>query len=136
MSAVCTVEKIGATLSNLMIETEAERVTDNFDINVFNRGAYESEILPEEKKYEEWVLCPYSLKFEDDNYSIDQELSQFNLVLTLEEVRALTLGVAEEDGGDYISDNDFWIDSYSFKHTYQTIPKSVQTWIDFVTYNL
>ena len=41
-----------------------ELVKDNFDINVYNRGADESTVLPPEQYYDEWVLCPYSLNWE------------------------------------------------------------------------
>lgn len=111
------------------------KVKDNFDINVYNRGADESTILPPEKYYDEWMLCPYSLTWDGTYYSMDEELSDFNLVLTKEEVEALTLGW---DGliGDYIADNDFWIDANSFKDTYKNIPHSVKVWLDFVELNL
>jgi hypothetical protein len=114
-----------------------ELVKDNFDINVYNRGADESTILPPEEYYDEWVLCPYRLTWDGDNYSISDEMYELNLVLTDEEVSQLTLGYGDGDIiGDYISDNDFWIDANSFKETYKNIPPAVQTWLDFVTYNL
>lgn len=111
-------------------------VKDNFDINVYNRGADESSILPPEQYYDEWVLCPYSLNWDGNFYNIDTELSELNLVLTDEEVKALTLGWDQNLGGDYIGEDDFWIDANSFKDTYKTIPKNVAVWLDFVTYNL
>lgn len=111
-------------------------VKDNFDINVYNRGADESSILPSEQYYDEWVLCPYSLNWDGNFYNIDTELSELNLVLTDEEVKALTLGWDQNLGGDYIGEDDFWIDANSFKDTYKTIPKNVAVWLDFVTYNL
>ena len=111
-------------------------VKDNFDINVYNRGADESSILPPEQYYDEWVLCPYSLNWDGNFYNIDTELSELNLVLTDEEVKALTLGWDQNLGGDYIGEDDFWIDANSFKETYKTIPKNVAVWLDFVTYNL
>ena len=120
-----------------MISTMSkEIVKDNFDINVYNRGADESTVLPPEEYYDEWVLCPYSLTWDGDNYSIDQELSQFNLVLTEEDVKALTLGWGTDLGGDYIEDDDFWIDANSFRETYKDIPIKVKVWLDFVENNL
>lgn len=109
-----------------------ELVTDNFDINVFDRAQYNEPGCDSH----EWLLCPYKLTWDGDNYSISDEMADLNLVLTLEEARALTLGVSEEDGGDFCNEEDFWIDVNSFKETAKTIPKSVQSWIDFVTYNL
>ena len=113
-----------------------ELVKDNFDINVYNRGADMSTILPPEEAYTEWMLCPYRLEWDGTNYSISDEMESLNLVLTQEEYRALTLGLTPKEGGDYYGDDDFWIDSNSFKDTYKSIPKSVRTWLDFVTYNL
>ena len=113
-----------------------ELVTDNFDINVYNRGADESTCLPVEQYYDEWVLCPYKLTWDGTNYSISDEMASLNMKLTLEEARALTLGTPGFNGGDHIEDNDFWIDANSFKETYKSIPKSVKDWLDFVTYNL
>lgn len=111
-------------------------VKDNFDINVYNRGADNSSILPADEYYDEWLLCPYKLEWDGDNYSISDEMYELNLVLTAEEAKALTLGWGTDLGGDYIEDDDFWIDVNSFKDTYKNIPPAVQTWIDFVTYNL
>lgn len=111
-------------------------VKDNFDINVYNRGADESTILPEDEYYDEWVLCPYRLTWDGNNYSISDELMDLNLVLTAEEVEALTLGWGTDLGGDYTEADDFWLDANSFKDMYKDIPKTVKTWLDFVTYNL
>ena len=110
-----------------------ERVTDNFDINVYNRGADNSTVLPPEEYYDEWVLCPYRLEWDGDNYSITDELHEYNLVLTAKDVEDLTFGYGDGDLiGDYIADNDFWIDSSSFKDTYKNIPPKVAVWLDFV----
>ena len=109
-----------------------ELVKDNFDINVFDRAQYNDPGCDAH----EWLLCPYKLTWDGDNYSISDEMADLNLTLTLEEARALTLGVSESNGGDMEESEDFWIDANSFKDTYKSIPKTVQTWIDFVTYNL
>jgi hypothetical protein len=112
-------------------------VTDNFDINVYNRGADNSTVLPSEEYYDEWVLCPYRLEWDGDNYTITDELHQYNLVLSEQDVLDLTLGYGDGDLiGDYISDNDFWIDANSFRETYKHIPIKVQVWLDFVENNL
>ena len=110
-----------------------ELVTDNFDINVYNRGADNSTVLPPEEYYDEWVLCPYRLEWDGTNYSISDELHEYNLVLTAKDVEDLTLGYGDGDLiGDYIADNDFWIDANSFKDTYKNIPPKVAVWLDFV----
>jgi hypothetical protein len=110
----------------------SNKIKDNFDINVYNRGADESTVLPAEQYYDEWMLCPYSLEWDGEYIVQDQELSQFNLILTEEEVKILTLGWGTDLGGDYIEDNDFWIDSNSFLATYKAIPDRVSIWLDFV----
>lgn len=115
-----------------MISTMSKLVTDNFDINVFNRAQYNNPGGPDH----EWMLCPYKLEWDGDNYSISDEMQELNLVLTLEEARALTLGVSELDGGDFCNEDDFWIDANSFKDSAKSLPDTVKTWLDFVTYNL
>jgi hypothetical protein len=107
-------------------------IKDNFDINVYNRGADESTVLPPEQYYDEWVLCPYSLRWDDSYICQDQELSQFNLVLTEEDVKALTLGWGTDLGGDYVEDNDFWLDANSFREVYKDIPPKIAVWLDYV----
>jgi hypothetical protein len=117
--------------------TTRKLIKDNFDINVYNRGADESTVLPPEQYYDEWVLCPYSLEWDGDDIVIGQELSQFNLVLTDQDVLDLTLGYGDGDLiGDHCADNDFWIDSNSFRETYKHIPIKVKVWLDFVEANL
>ena len=113
-----------------MTSMAKELVKDNFDINVWNRGAY----FEEEKA--EWVLCPYKLDWDGDNYSISDEMDEHNLVLTDAEAWELTLGWGPELGGDYIDEDDFWLDANSFKETYKDIPERVKVWLDFVTHNL
>ena len=109
------------------------RVKDNFDINVYNRGADESTILPPDQAYDEWMLCPYALDWDGVNYSISDELHELNLVLTEQEVIDLTFGYGDGDLiGNYIADDDFWIDANSFKDTYKNIPPRVAQWIDTV----
>ena len=109
-----------------------ELVKDNFDINVFDRAQYNDPGCDEH----EWLLCPYKLTWDGDNYSISDEMAELNLVLTPEEAEALTLGWGPDLGGDMEESEDFWIDANSFKDTYKTIPKNVAVWLDFVTYNL
>lgn len=108
------------------------KIKDNFDINVYNRGANESTILPAEQYYDEWVLCPYSLEWDGLHIVQDQELTEFNLLLTAEDAKALTLGWGTDLGGDYCEDDDFWLDANSFRETYKDIPDKVAVWLDFV----
>lgn len=45
------------------------------------------------------------------------------------QAKMLTLGVAEEDGGDYTWDEDFWIDPNAFLDTYKNIPRKVTRYL-------
>jgi hypothetical protein len=104
-----------------------------FDINVWNRGAYYTAHLKPIEQYDEWVLCPYTIV--DDGhggYGTGQEREDLNLVLTPKEWTQLTLGKSIDEGGAYISDDDFFLDSYSFEDMY-SLPASVRVWIDFVS---
>lgn len=104
------------------------KIKDNFDINVFDRAQYDNPGGPDH----EWVLCPYSLEWDGDDIVQDEELVEFNLVLLPEEAEALTLGWGTDLGGDYAEDEDFWLDSNSFRETYKDIPERVSLWLDFV----
>jgi len=106
-----------------------EFIKDNFDINIYDSAQYENPGCDEHV----WKLCPYSI---DNEYNRINEMSEFNLTLTDEEAKALTLGWGEDLGGDYCEDEDFWVDAYTFKTIYKDIPKDVKTWLDFVTLNL
>ena len=102
----------------------------NYDLNVYNRGADESSILPPEEHYDEWWLCPYEIDNVGDGYGVGQERSELNFQLTAEEVRTLTLGWGPELGGDYTGDGDFWLDKNSFLDMYKAIPPRVQRYLD------
>jgi hypothetical protein len=112
------------------------KVTNLFDINVWNRGAYLTEGLPATEQYDEWVLCPYTIIDDKAGYGYGRELSELNLVLTYKESDELTLGWSQDLGGNYYPDDDFWIDSETFKDTYKDMPEIVRVWLDFVAYNL
>ena len=103
-------------------------IKDNFDINIFDRAQYENPGCEENV----WVLCPYTIIEEYSGYGTGDYMEELNLVLTEEEAKALTLGWEPELGGDYIGDEDFFLDATTFKQTYKNIPESVSTWIDFV----
>jgi hypothetical protein len=99
---------------------------DNFDINVFNRGAYLSDNSPNE-----WWLCPYTIENVGDGFGTGKELDNI-LILTDEQAKAMTLGWDENLGGDYIGEDDFFIDAETFLTTYKDIPVGVREWIDKV----
>ena len=107
-------------------------VKDNFDINIWNRGAYFSEDRPIEEYYDEWVLCPYVINRNEDGYGTGKQLDDFNLELTKDEAQRLTLSWGPELGGDYTEDDDTWLDMQSFKTIYKDIPTRVKEWFDTV----
>lgn len=69
----------------------------NFDINVFNNGAYNN-------KADEWMLCPYTLVDTSAGWGTGKELSQYNLILT--ELEAFQLGLEDST----IWEQDDWIE--------------------------
>ena len=61
-------------------------LTNKFDINVWNRGAYL------ETGHDEWVLCPVTILEDFSGYGYGKEMPELNLVLTSKEAEQLTLG--------------------------------------------
>lgn len=100
-----------------------------YDINAYDRGAYLTGALPVAERYHEWVLCPYEIDALGAGYGTGAEKTDLNLVLTAEEVETLTLGWGQDLGGDYIEDDDFWIDSEFFLNTYKDVPERVKAWL-------
>ena len=98
-----------------------------YDLNVFNRGAYYSEDLPEAERYTEWALLPYELTGEGaGGYGTGKEREDLNITLTEAEVEAM--GLTTVEGG---VDNDYWIESQSFIDNLPgTVPSRVQDWFD------
>jgi hypothetical protein len=102
----------------------------NYDLNIYNKGADESSILPPEEYYDEWWLCPYEIDNVGDGYGTGQERDELNFQLTAEEAKDLTLGWGPDLGGDYTSDDDFWLDKNSFLDMYKVIPPRVREYLD------
>jgi hypothetical protein len=102
----------------------------NYDINVYNRGADQSSILPADECYDEWILCFYEIDNVGDGYGTGREREELNLKLTDEEVKDLTLGFGPDLGGDYTEDDDFWLDKNSFLDMYKVIPPRVREYLD------
>lgn len=103
-----------------------------FDVNIWNRGAWETEGLEPEERYDQWVLCPYKIKAVYEGYGTGEELASLNLVLDDDEAKTMTLGLSLDDGGDYVSDDDFWLDSDSLLITYSIVPDRVKSWVKSV----
>jgi len=99
-------------------------IKDKFDINVFNRGAYESAVLPEDQWYDEWMLCPYTLVDLNGGWGTGKELNDLNLVLTDQDIKAMRFDTSEDDT---------WVESTEFIKYYDgLITPRVQEWIDNV----
>jgi len=102
----------------------------NYDLNIWNKGADESTVLPPEQYYDEWWLCPYEITAEGSYYGTGKERDDLNFKLTNEEAKALTLGWGTDLGGDYTPDDDFWLDKNSFLDIYKDIPDRVREYLD------
>jgi len=94
----------------------------NYDINVWDRLGYETDY-----EREGWSLSVYTIPQDMAQFGSGEFVSE--LALTEEEWKALTLGVAQSDGGDYGSDYDFWIDIESFFVTFGNIPTRVEAFL-------
>lgn len=94
----------------------------NYDINVWDRLGYETEY-----QREGWSLSVYTIPYEGAQFGSGDFVSE--LALTEDEWKALTLGVAQADGGDYAEDSDFWIDLESFYVVYSNVPTRVDAFL-------
>ena len=99
-----------------------------YDMNVWDRGGYRTEYAPGS---EQWVLQIYSTRHADGLFISGDWLEgdEYELVLTPDEAKRLTLGWSPDLGGDYASDSDFFLDPYTFTHTYTDIPERVRTFL-------
>lgn len=69
-----------------------------------------------------------------DVYECDEDWNHADspvkiIFLNDSQAKQLTLGVANEDGGDYDWDTDFWIDPNAFLDTYKNIPRKVKRYL-------
>jgi hypothetical protein len=104
----------------------------NYDLNIWNKGADESTMLPEDEYYDEWWICPYEITAEGSYYGTGREREDLNFKLTAEEANRLTLGWGGPDQifGDYTPDYDFFLDKNSFLDIYKDIPTRVREYLD------
>jgi len=93
-------------------------MTENYDLNIWDRRGYETE-------YEEegWSIEVYSYPAVGSPYGSGDYKE--TITLTPTESKRMTLGWGEDLGGDYAPDNDFWLDKDTFFHTYRDIPERV-----------
>jgi hypothetical protein len=89
----------------------------NFDLNVWDYVGHASDY-----DSEGWRIDIYEC---DESYR--HYLNPMKVIyLTEAQAKMLTLGVDEENGGDYCADSDFWIDPQGFLDTYGNIPRKVR----------
>lgn len=92
----------------------------NFDINVFNNGAYNWD-------EDEWMLCPYTLENTSDGWGTGVELFRHNLVLNKQEALELGLG----GNNDLWAGDDDWIDKDTLVREFG-VSDRIKTWIEVV----
>jgi hypothetical protein len=70
-----------------------------------------------------WKINFYQYPQLGAQYGSGQMIEELDFELTPDESKQLTLGWGPELGGDYIEDEDFWIDVESFLDEYKDIPQ-------------
>lgn len=93
-------------------------ITNNYDLNIWDRRGYETEY-----REEGWAIEIYYYGYPGAPYGSGQHVD--TITLTPTETKRLTLGWETELGGDYTPDSDFWIDKNTFFETYTDIPERV-----------
>lgn len=84
-----------------------------YDLNVWDEGLHNGE-------ESRWKISVHMLdQLDDGTYQTGDWLEDVEFYFTPAEVRALTLGVAEADGGLYSNDTDFFIDPLGFIGVYE-----------------
>ena len=98
----------------------------NYDINILDELFYSSD----GKHSGGWKFAFYTILDDEDDFGTGEHALELDLSLTAEESLRLTLGISESDGGDYLGDDDFWIDVEGFFDTYSDIPERVRKWLE------
>jgi hypothetical protein len=93
--------------------------TNNYDMNIWDETAWESS----GEQTGGWKINFYTIPQVGIHYGAGTMLQEYDFYLTEEEAKQLTLGWGTDLGGDYIEDDDFFIDMETFFHTYENIPQ-------------
>jgi hypothetical protein len=93
-------------------------MTNNYDLNIWDRRGYETEY-----QEEGWAIECYTYPYAGAFYGSGEYHSTIHL--TPEEAKRLTLGWGTDLGGDYTPDSDFWLDKQTFLEIYTDIPERV-----------
>jgi hypothetical protein len=94
------------------------RMSNNYDLNIWDRRGYETEY-----QEEGWAIEVYTYHYLGASYGSGEHVDTIHL--TPSESKRLTLGWGPDLGGDYTPDSDFWIDKETFLDTYTDIPERV-----------
>jgi len=105
---------------NNVINLRRTIMTNNYDLNIWDRDGYETEY-----EKEGWVINVYKYDYLGAPYGSGEMLEDRTITLTPNEAKRLTLGWGEDLGGDYCPDADFWLDKDTFFETYTDIPERV-----------
>src|SRR6056300_1241466 len=89
-------------------------MTKNYDMNIWDETSWESE----GEVTGGWKINFYQYPAVGAPYGSGTMIEELDFFLTQEEAHLLTLGWEPALGGDYIPDDDFWLDVETFKETY------------------
>ena len=95
-------------------------MTNNYDLNIWDKDGYESEYTEEG-----WSIEVYQYDYMGSPYGSGKHIPEHTITLTPTESKRLTLGWGPDLGGDYTPDADFWLDKDTFLETYTDIPERV-----------
>jgi hypothetical protein len=99
----------------------------NYDLNIWDEGMHNTCHLPEEEQYSQWKISVHNVhELSDGSIQCGDWIEDISIYLTEDEVKALTLGWGPDLGGDYTSDEDFFLDIDSFFTIYKDIPDTVK----------
>lgn len=108
------------------IEREST-LNSNYDLNIYDRGLWETAHEPEENQYSEWVVNFYRINFNDDGTVMTDFDESLNFELTTEESKQLGLPfVIDPDirtGELFYETEDMWVDLHHLEESFKEIPE-------------
>jgi hypothetical protein len=102
-----------------------------YDVNIWNQGWHnlDRDVEPT-KENSQWRFSFNEIAEDYASYGTGKERQELDIYLTQEEADQMTLGLSEEDGGDYAPDEDFWLDSYSILQVYKNVPQRIVDYLN------
>ena len=102
-----------------------------YDVNIWNEGWHELDHGVEAtNENSQWKFSFNQIIEDYASYGSGIERPDLDIYITQEEADQMTLGLSEEDGGDYAPDSDFWLDSYSILHVYKNVPQRIVDYLN------